>query len=441
MLTTTLGLAEDAAKVAAAPLWSLPDAEVIDCLRVVHRLEQTLSVWKARLAHEAAARDVPAAQGHRSLRGWLRSVLLLDPAPARELAERAEQWHRFPRLAEALTDGTVDARQASVIAAAVAAIPANLRDVDAGVPPSEAAAQAHGDAGAYQPADPLAERALSALLEMAGQFSAHQLRGLGERILAHVAPDVADRAEEAALRRAEARAQRKRHFTLALPVDGLVRVSGLLPVEDAAIVRAAIEPLCTPIPGDDRTPGQRRADALIDVCRLALRTTDLPEHGGEPPQVAVTVPLDVLTSALRTGRLDNGDRLSPDTVRRMACDARIVPVVLGGAGQVLDAGRARRLATGALRRALVVRDRGCSFPACDRPPRWCDSHHLHHWSDGGPTSLSNLVLVCRHHHRLLHDSTGGWQARLGADGLPEFLPPPWIDPARRPRRNLYHLRT
>jgi hypothetical protein len=74
------------------------------------------------------------------------------------------------------------------------------------------------------------------------------------------------------------------------------------------------------------------------------------------------------------------------------------------------------------------------------PLDWCDAHHLTSWLAGGPTNLNNLILVCRHHHRLLHEPGSGWQARLGPDGLPEFLPPPWIDPTGRPGRNLYHPR-
>jgi len=175
------------------------------------------------------------------------------------------------------------------------------------------------------------------------------------------------------------------------------------------------------------------------VCQLALRTRDLPDNGGAPPQLAVTVPFDVLTQQLTTATLDNGERLAPTTARRLACDAQILPIVLGGAGQVLDAGRARRLATGPVRRALVIRDRGCAFPSCDRPPRWCDAHHLQPWSKGGATALNNLVLLCRHHHRTIHD--GNWQVRLDTNGLPEFIPPPWTDPRQAPRRNSYHQRT
>ena len=297
------------------------------------------------------------------------------------------------------------------------------------------------DAAPPRSGDQIADEAEAALLAMAGRFPAHLLRRLGDRILAHVAPEVADRADELALRRQEARARRARTFTLSHPRDGQVRLSGVVSVEDAAVIGAALEPLCRPLPDDARTAGQRRADALTDVCRLALRTTALPEHGGEPAQVTVTVPFDVLAARLGAGVLDNGQRVSAATVRRMACDARILPIVLGSAGQVLDAGRTRRLAAGTLRRALVARDHGCAFPGCDRPARWCDAHHLHPWSAGGRTSLDNLVLLCRHHHTVVHDPTAEWRIQLGADRLPVFSPPPWTDPARRPRRNDFHMRT
>jgi hypothetical protein len=165
----------------------------------------------------------------------------------------------------------------------------------------------------------------------------------------------------------------------------------------------------------------------------------LPDNGGQRPQVVVTVPFDLLDQQLGIGMLDTGGRLSPTQVRQLACDAQLIPAVLGGDGQVLDLGRTRRLITGALRRALEVRDRGCAFPGCDRPPRWCDGHHIAAWVDGGPTTLDNSVLLCGHHHRIIH--RGHWIVRLGADGLPEFIPPTYIDPQQRPRRNLYHHRT
>jgi hypothetical protein len=181
--------------------------------------------------------------------------------------------------------------------------------------------------------------------------------------------------------------------------------------------------------------GQRRADALVEVCRLALNTGDLPVNGGDRPQVTVTIPFDLLLAQLGAATLDTGERLSPAQARRLACDAQILPAVLGGEGQVLDVGQSRRLFTGPLRRALVLRDRGCAFPGCDRPHRWADGHHIRSWVDGGPTSLDNAVLLCRHHHH------SDWTVRLGHDGMPEFIPPACIDLHQRPRRNVYHRRT
>ena len=140
---------------------------------------------------------------------------------------------------------------------------------------------------------------------------------------------------------------------------------------------------------------------------MVLAGGRLPDNGGDRPQVVVTVPFDPLRRAFGAGVIDTGDRLSADAARRLACDARILPAVLDGAGQPLDLGRERRLFTGPLRRALVLRDGGCAFPGCDRPPRWCDGHHVIHWADGGATSLANAVLLCGHHHRLIHDARAG----------------------------------
>jgi hypothetical protein len=452
---------EEAAKAADSALWPLRDDELVGLLQAAHRAQQAMIALQVRAVQEAATRDLPAQHGHRTTAAWLRAHLLIDPQPARDLADASAALRLRPTVEQALITGRIDSRQAAVIAAAVNAIPATLAETAATVQPAtnisvDPAANATADRTATATVDSVAnatvdsvenapdavaERAEAALIEMAGQLPAYQLRKLGDRILAHVAPEIAERAEEAALRRAENRAHRQRYFTISNPVEGRVRLSGLLGVEDAAILSAALEPLTGPVPNDDRSFPQRRADALVEVCRLALRTGELPRNGGEPPQLTVTVRFDPLSSLLGTGLLPDGQRLSAATARRLACDARIVPIVLGGASQILDAGRGRRLAHGVLRRALAVRDGGCAFPACDRPARWCDAHHLRPWSDGGATDLDNLVLLCRHHHRQLHDPTAGWQATLGADRLPTFTPPPWIDPERRPRRNLYHPRT
>ncbi|MDQ3989724.1 MAG: HNH endonuclease, partial [Actinomycetota bacterium] len=133
----------------------------------------------------------------------------------------------------------------------------------------------------------------------------------------------------------------------------------------------------------------------------------------------------------RTALLDFGGPLSPADLRMLACDACVVPVVLGGEGQPLDVGRAQRTIPTPLRRAVAARDRGCAFPGCDRPPSWCEVHHIIAWAHHGLTAVHNLVMLCLVHHRLLHRP--GWTVRIH-DGHPEFTPPAWIDPQRTPRR-------
>ena len=164
------------------------------------------------------------------------------------------------------------------------------------------------------------------------------------------------------------------------------------------------------------------ADALVELADRALRGGDLPTQGGEKPTLVLTLDYAKLAAEVGTGTLDTGEHLPASTVRRLACDAKIIPAVLGGPSQPLDLGRAQRTVTTALRRALVLRDAGCTFPGCDLPPGWCDAHHLLHWANGGPTDLLNLVLLCpRHHHTAHHQN---WTIRIAGDGLPEFTPPP-----------------
>lgn len=408
----------EAAVTASAdrPVWTLPDGDLVAALDAVHALEQRLAAKKLELVREIDGRGVAAAHGAASTGAWLRERLRLGVTSARRLVDLAGFLDQGPAVVrEALADGSITVEQAQVIAHTVADLP-----------------PAAGDA--------VSDKAAQVLVDWAAQFEPAVLRRLGARVLTHVAPDVAEQADLAALLAAEARAQVRRQVTLSDQSDGLVRLSGSLDVETAAVIRAAIDPLSGPTgDGDQRTPGQRRADALGAVCRLALDCGELPDNGGDRPQLVVTVEHDVLAGRLGAGVLDTGHLLTPEAVRRLACDAAILPAVLGGAGQVLDVGRQRRLITGPLRRALVLRDRGCAFPGCDRPARWCDGHHMIHWTDNGPTSLDNSVLLCGHHHRLIH--VGEWAVRLAADGMPEFIPPGWLDPEQRPRRNHYHRRS
>jgi hypothetical protein len=401
----------------AVAVWSLPDSDVVDGLDLAHALTSLFTALELALIRQVDSRGLAAAQGASSAAAWLRDRYRVSPGTAtRQVKLAAALDADLPATAEALAAGEVNLEQAQVISRMAADLPAEHRP----------AGEKH-------------------LVGEAAVFGPRELGILGRRLFEVVAPEEADQRAQAALLRADERAYQGRDLRLAeIPGEDRVRVSGWLDREAAAVVDAALDPLCAPRTCgggglDPRSPGQRRADALVEVCRIAAACGDLPDNGGDRPQVVVTVDLGTLRTQIGTATLDDGGPLSPAAARRIACDAAILPTVLGGAGQVLDVGRERRLFTGPLRRALIVRDNGCAFPGCDRPSRWCDGHHMIHWSDGGPTSLNNAVLLCGHHHRLLHHSD--WRARLNpTDGLPEFIPPAYIDPQQLPRRNRYHRR-
>ncbi len=130
------------------------------------------------------------------------------------------------------------------------------------------------------------------------------------------------------------------------------------------------------------------------------------------------------------GLVGAGETISPAQARRIACDAGIVPMVLGTRSEPLDVGRLSYTVPEGMRRALVLRDQGCAFSGCTRQAGRCHAHHVHHWADGGETCLANLCLLCPFHHHLVHH--GQWQVRM-IDGRPWFVPPAWLDPERQPR--------
>jgi hypothetical protein len=137
--------------------------------------------------------------------------------------------------------------------------------------------------------------------------------------------------------------------------------------------------------------------------------------------VTVVVDVQALRDMRGSARLEHAGDVSPLVARKVACDASIVRVVMTGRSQPLDVGRATPVVSSAQRRAVTVRDGGCRFPGCDRPPSWCDAHHIVHWADGGPTDLCNLILLCRRHHGMLHER-GGFSLTV-EDGQPVFRRP------------------
>ena len=220
-----------------------------------------------------------------------------------------------------------------------------------------------------------------------------------------------------------------------------MKFNGHLDHDTGVLVEGLLVPLAKPDPvdaagnPDPRTTAERQGDAVAAVFDLAARTPELPVAAGERAVVTVTVPLSELEDRARTVMLDGYGAMSASQLRRLCCTAKVIPAVLGTAGEVLDLGRAARHASTAQRRALVVRDRGCTGPGCSRGPRWCVPHHIVSWVDGGATDLHNLGLVRERCHRLIHH--GGWDMRL-RDGVIEWIPPAWLDPAQTPIRNTAH---
>jgi hypothetical protein len=185
---------------------------------------------------------------------------------------------------------------------------------------------------------------------------------------------------------------------------GMVGLRGVLDPEGAAVLKAAIDPLSAPAPEtddhgrtitpDDRTPARRRMDALLTIVQRGIASAEgVPTT--DKAKVVVLIDYDTLLDDVRgSGTTLTGDVLSPGAVRRMACDAEIIPMVLGGESEPLDLGRSRRLFTRGQRLALIARDQGCSYPGCTVPATWCDAHHVTHWCSGGATSTSNGALLC-----------------------------------------------
>ena len=338
-----------------------------------------LDYARVGLVTEAESRGVVDQSPAPTAAAWLlEHSLHLEPAEASRTAKLSHLCG-LPKnqvMAAAVSGGTVTVRKAMTALGQLAAVEHDL---------------APGGR----------EQALGWLTVMAQRgYNAHVI-AVGRRLMAMVGADRALEHDEDTLRTLNS-------LRLTPLENGMTALSGRLDPEAAAVLAAALDPLSAPNPcsenggRDPRPADRRRAEALIEICR---RATDA---GGSAPattkaQVVVLIGFEPLTNTVRgAGTTLTGQDLSPATIRKLACDASIIPIVLGSEGQPLDVGRTKRLVTPALLAALWVRDKTCTFPGCGRPPNWCDSHHVRHWIDGGETSLTNMALLCAHHHTYVH---------------------------------------
>ncbi|MFF1253570.1 DUF222 domain-containing protein [Pseudarthrobacter sp. NPDC058329] len=207
---------------------------------------------------------------------------------------------------------------------------------------------------------------------------------------------------------------------------------------------------------DRRTRPQKQLDGLVGAAKVALATNALPATGGNRPQIIATINYQDLlphhkkdfttgtatggtgthstTSGNGTGNFVFTGPVAAATLRKIACDADIIPALLGTHGELLDLGRKTRLFTPTQRLALTARDQGCTFPNCTIPAPWCEAHHITYWSHGGPTTINNGTLLCSAHHHLIHKEQ--WTITT-TNGTPWHTPPKHLDPHQKPQQNHY----
>ena len=216
------------------------------------------------------------------------------------------------------------------------------------------------------------------------------------------------RVDEAAALAESNRAYSRRYLHLSDVKDGLVHLDGLLDAEGGAVVKTALDAMMPPPRhDDDRTPGQRRADALVDLARRPISGSKLGSTGGMRPHLVITASVETLAGVkgAEPAELEGVGPIANQTLQRHACDAS-VSWLLGNVEKEQEASHERRQIPPSVRRALVARDKDCVFNGCHRPASWCDGHHVRWWTRGGKTELENLALLCGRHHRMVHEE--GW---------------------------------
>lgn len=403
-------------------------AEVVRGLvRARHRMEA--AVADAVAAFDDA--DVAATTQQRTTKQWLAHHTRLSLGASSQLTTTARALRDPLRSTrDALAAGEVSAQH-------VAAITTVVRKVG----PEHAAKT-----------EPI-------LLGLARRFDPATVKQATAAIFAHVDPEGAERSLRDAYE--------KRGVTLSVVGDHGY-LDGVFDIESTELLSSVLTPLMTPSgPTDKRTTPQRRADALLDLAQKHLDTSDMPQLGGHRPHLSIVIDADRLPPADDTPGAEperptgadgqprgwvgtvglpwTNSAVPASVARRWACDATVTPLLarlLGrsrqrvsarelqgiGSGALtrlpgdpvwlpLDVGRTQRTATPAQLKALALRDGGCIHPGCSRSTVYCQAHHVVHWVDGGATDLTNLVLLCRHHHRTLHQGLWSIHTDPGTPGL------------------------
>jgi hypothetical protein len=375
-------------QLAAEDLHSLPSSCLGDDLVA---LRCALDRLEAQFTRRLAVFDKTqgfAPSGAASAASWLRGNCRLSGAVAADRVRVARGLDVLPETARAFAAGDISHQHCSVVTRSIDEVGVELaRD-----------------------AEPI-------VLEAARQVDPGRLRMVTKRLQHCVNPD-------GFLSDAE-RMHKRCWLSLSQTLDGVYVLQGMLDPEGGATLRTALDALSgPPRKGDERSAIERRGAAVVELARRQLDGGQLPEVGGQKPHLVVTADLATVLgeAGCAPGELAWGGLISQKTVERLACDCTVTPVVLDDDGEPLSVGRSQRTFKAKLRKALVVRDKGCGWPGgCGAPPDWCRGHHLYPWRLGGPTRTRNGVLLCSAHHRYVHE--GGWRLERQAEGKLIAIPP------------------
>ncbi len=394
------------------------DDDVLHLLRDVDRLRNRLAAIDHRLILEAERRGLPTRNGATSTATFLRDLLRLHPQEAKARVSAAEAGGArrsligevlppaYPLVARAQAAGDISPQHARVITRCIEALPDDAREEQ-----------------------PVVE---AELVEQSYLFDPVLLSRCAKRVTAHLDPD-------GRLRDREYR-ERCRGFDFSVRPDGSSSGRFEANAELTERLRVAFDSLAAPASAandqpDPRTASQRRHDALIDVLGLVQRAELLPNAGGVTATIVVTVSDEDYRNRTGYARTGHGTMVpTGEALDWCTGGARVFVVALNSLREGTAFGSEHRISTENQRLAMIARDQGCTFPGCDRPPQWCEAHHIWEFVDGGPTSIDNGTLTCGYHHRTFERL--GWQVVM-RDGRPAWIPPPWIDPARVPRTNAH----
>jgi hypothetical protein len=385
------------------PVWMQSGSELLASLDAAHAAKAMLETFILQAGGRLDEMGTATELGARDTVDLLAQRYREIPTEVRKQLAFSAALRKYPMVADALPDPTDPARSWTVRPAQGRVIVETLEKAPSTVPVD------------------VLEAAEEQLVKVAKDQDPRELATFGREVLARLDTDGAEPAED------DAHAKRSLRLR---EVDGGVKFNGFLPGAIGAQFKTQIHTLSKPhktIDGerDPRSQEERQADGFGVILDAAAGNPDYPSV----PHLTVTIDFEDLKAELGTtagavGELVFGDNLSASAVRLLACDAAVLPIVLGGDSQPLDVGTEQRFVNRYLRRALNKRDKGCVV--CKAPPWMCHAHHIIHWANGGPTSLQNLVLLCAAHHRAVH--AGQWAISI-AGGIVNVTRPSWADPS------------